>query len=82
MAIREDKEKETQCTDDNKILIFDDLPLLEPINGENNLHDDSDCKSDLENLDDLAGMVSKDNDKADEGKVVRDEEEIVNIFEA
>jgi hypothetical protein len=74
------KGKKTKHTDNDETPIFDDLPLLEPIDVENDL-DDSDRELDLEDLEDLAGMVGKDDDEDDEGKVVRDEEEIVNVFE-
>jgi hypothetical protein len=72
------KGKKTKRTDDDETPIFDDLPLLEPIDVEND-SDDSDCE-DLEDLEDLAGMIGED-DEDDEVKAARDEEEIVNVFE-
>jgi len=73
--------KRKKRTDDNEIPDYDDLPLLEPIDVPNDPADSDDENSDFEDLEDLAGMMGEEDEGSDEGKVTRDEEEIINVFQ-
>jgi hypothetical protein len=73
--------KRKKRTDDDEIPDYDDLPLLEPIDVPNDPADSDDENSDFEDLEDLAGMMGEEDEGSDEGKVTRDEEEIVNVFQ-
>jgi hypothetical protein len=70
------KGKKKTRTDDEEVPLFDELPLLEPID-----IDEMDDELDLADLEDLAGMVDNGDDESDEGKAERDEAEIINVFE-
>lgn len=69
--------KKKKRTDNNEPSDFDDLPILEPYGADENADDDDFSESELPDLEDLAIQDDDDGEKN-----VRDEEEIVTVFQA
>src|SRR6266508_3026099 len=70
--------KKKKQTENNEPSDFDDLPILEPYGADENADYDDFSESELPDLEDLA----IDDDDDDGEKNMRDEEEIVTIFQA
>lgn len=70
--------KQKRTDSDNETPDFDELPLLEPIDADN---EDTDSDADDDDLPELEELTETIDEEEEGEKAVRDEEEIVNVFQ-